>query len=201
MHMRKGLSMKEQYAILPPKMNNSRHSVIFFAALTVLYILVVQIATALGDDPAPHAKLPFLLGPAILMILAGALRSYFFFLLANIYAVVRVAVQVILTSLEDGTYTSAEILDVLVLFLLVTLAGALAWQAILFYTGHADNVALTHTSLLCSILCFVFIFFPYIVRLFVPTLPVTETWDALFLSFSFLAFSHGIEKLPAKAEK
>ncbi len=191
---------KENYLILPKKLNSSRYSTIAFAALTLIYILAAQIMT-IKNGGSFAADLPFLYGPAILMILAGALRSYFFFLLANIYYVVRVAVQAVVLVTWGKPFTSFEFFDFFVLLLLLALASSLAWQVILFYTGHADNVALTHTSLLCTIVCFIFIFFPHIVRLFIADLPVIETWDAMLLSLSFLAFSHGIEKLPAADEE
>ena len=192
--------MKERYLILPKKLNASRLSALVFAALTLLFIVAVQIIVTVNEK-STAVDLPFLYGPAILMILASAFRSYFFFLLANIYYTVRMTVQVIMASFREGAYTSYEIFDMLVLFILLCLSAALTWQVILFYTGHADNVALTHTSLICVIFCFIFIFFPYIIHLFLEDQPVTETWDALLLSLSFLSFSHGIEKLPREKEE
>lgn len=192
--------MKDRYLILPKNLNASRISSLSFAALTLLFVVAVQIMVALGDG-TPSPDLPFLYGPAVLMILAAALRSYFFFLLANIYYTLRMAVQVVLSSMREGAYTSYEIFDMLVLFILLGLSASLTWQVILFYTGHADNVALTHTSLICVIFSFIFIFFPYIIHLFLEDQPVTETWDALLLSLSFLSFSHGIEKLPTEKEE
>ena len=63
-----------------------------------------------------------------------------------------------------------------------------------FFLGHADHVALTHTSLLFSVMTATMIFFPYMVHLFLEDLYVIDTWDSLLLSCSFLAFAHGIER-------
>ena len=112
--------MKERYLILPKKLNASRLSALVFAALTLLFIVAVQIIVTVNEK-STAVDLPFLYGPAILMILASAFRSYFFFLLANIYYTVRMTVQVIMASFREGAYTSYEIFDMLVLFILLCL--------------------------------------------------------------------------------
>ncbi len=171
----------------------SRWMTVAFAALCILYLTVIGIVEMQANTPNAWRYVTVYL-PPVLLILAGILRAYIFYLLAAVGATVHYFLVVLLCSFREGSYTTFDLIDMLVIFTLLAISAALAWQTILFFLGHADNVALTHTSLLFAVLTATMIFFPYMVHLFLEDLYVIDTWDSLLLACSFLAFSHGIER-------
>ena len=177
----------------------SRWMTVAFAALCLVYLGAIAIVEATQGVVNDWRYITIYLAP-VLLILAAVLRMYIFYLLAAVATTVHYFIVVLLSSFREGSYTTFDLIDMLVIFTLLAISAALAWQAILFFLGHADNVALTHTSLLFSVLTATMIFFPYMVHLFLDDLYVIDTWDSLLLACAFLAFSHGIEK-PAKKEK
>ncbi len=182
------------YTILTEK-PHARWGTVICAALAFLYIAVMQFLEVRdGSEFSTHFLFAYV--PSILMILAGALRSYLLFLLANVYYTLRLLILVILDSMKEGAYTTFDVLDMLILFALLALAGALCWQVLLFFAGHADHVALTHTSLLFVILSAVLVFTPALIHTFLEDMYVIDTWDALLLGASFLSFAAGIKKKP-----
>lgn len=171
----------------------SRWMTVIFAALCLVYLSAIAIVEA-GQGLVNDWRYITVYLPPVLLILAGVLRAYIFYLLAAVGATVHYFLVVLLSSFREGSYTTFDLIDMLVIFTLLAISAALAWQTILFFLGHADNVALTHTSLLFAVLTATMIFFPYMVHLFLEDLYVIDTWDSLLLACSFLAFSHGIER-------
>lgn len=171
----------------------SRWMTVAFAALCLIYLGAIAVVEAGRGVINDWRYITIYLAP-VLLILAAILRAYIFYLLAAVATTVHYFVVVILSSFREGSYTTFDLIDMLVIFTLLAISAALAWQAILFFLGHADNVALTHTSLLFAVLTATMIFFPYMVHLFLDDLYVIDTWDSLLLACAFLAFSHGIER-------
>ena len=171
----------------------SRWMTVVFAALCILYLAAVGFVEMRANMPNAWRYVTVYVAP-VLMILAGILRAYIFYLLSAVAATLHYFLVVLLSSFREGSYTTFDLIDMLVIFTLLAISAALAWQTILFFLGHADNVALTHTSLLFAVLTATMIFFPYMVHLFLEDLYVIDTWDSLLLSCSFLAFAHGIER-------
>lgn len=188
------------YTILTEK-PHARWGSVICAVLAFLYIAVMQFLEVRSGAASFSTHFLFAYVPAILMILAGLMRSYLLFLLANVYYTLRLVVLVILDSMKEGAYTTFDVLDMLIMFALLALAGALCWQVLLFFAGHADHVALTHTSLLFVILCAVMLFSPALIHTFLEDMYVIDTWDALLLGASFLSFAAGIKKKPTADEK
>ncbi len=171
----------------------SRWMTVAFAALCILYLGIIHIVELQANTPNAWRYITVYIAPVLLM-LAGILRAYIFYLLAAVATTLHYFLVVLLSSFREGTYTTFDLIALLVIFTLLAISAALAWQAILFFLGHADHVALTHTSLLFAVLTATMIFFPYMVHLFLNDLYVIDTWDSLLLACSFLAFSHGIER-------
>ena len=72
------------YTVMSEGKRSSRISTILFAVLSLLIIAVAQFlhkSNATGFVP----QYVLIYGPALLMILAGAFRSYLLFLIATIY--------------------------------------------------------------------------------------------------------------------
>lgn len=171
----------------------SRWMTVAFSALCILYLAAIGIVEMQTNTPNDWRYVTVYVAP-ILLILAAILRAYLFYLLSAVATTVHYLLVVLLSSFREGSYTTFDLIDMLVIFTLLAISAALAWQTILFFLGHADNVALTHTSLLFAVLTATMIFFPYMVHLFLEDLYVIDTWDSLLLACSFLAFSHGIER-------
>lgn len=179
----------------------SRWMTVLFAAFCVVYLGAIQIVEMQAGTVNDWRYVTVYLAP-VLLILAGVLRSFLFYLLAAVATTLHYFLIVLFSSFREGSYTTFDLIDMLVIFGLLAISAALAWQAILFFLGHADNVALTHTSLLFSVLTATMIFFPYMVHLFLEDLYVIDTWDSLLLACAFLAFSHGIERIkPTESEE
>lgn len=184
------------YMILGNGKRNYRICVLLFAAFSLVTVIAVQIVHAVNGTPSETHRF-LLYGAELLMLLAGIFRSYFFFLAATVYCTLRQVVALVLIAMREGAFTSPVAFDAMTTLALLFLSASLAWQTILFFFGHADNVALTHTSLIFVILSLVLTFLPYMMLLFMQNPPVAESYNVVFLALSFLAFSGGIEKKPA----
>ncbi len=187
--------MTKNYTILGEGKRSSRIGVMVFAALTLLVVAVAQLRN--GNNATGFAPQYILIyGPGILMLLAGALRSYLFFLIASLYYTLHQLLSVVLISLREGAYTSFDGFETFTEYALFFLGGIVSWQAMLFLLGHADHVAITHTVLLFTVLTLILTFLPYIIDLFVKELYITDSYNVFCLGLSFLSFVTGIERKP-----
>lgn len=186
--------MVKGYIILSNK-RHARTGTVLFALLSFLVIAVAQIWHA-HTGGEYHLGYLFIYAPSLLMLASVALRSYLFFLLATCYYCVHQLVNIVLLSMKEGAYSSLELFETFNEYALFFLGCALAWQAILFYMGHADNVALTHTSMLFVFAGLMLAFLPLYLQIFRAELAVTETVSVMCLGLSFVAFCTGIERIP-----
>ena len=186
--------MHHGYTVMCAK-KSSRINGIVFAVLALIIIGTAQFFYARGGGAlAPDFYLAY--APGIAIILAVCLRSYLVYLLAIGFYTAHQIIGILLLSFKAGAYTSFELFETATEYILFALAGCLLWQAILFWLGHADIVALTHTTMIFVVFSLLLTFLPYIIRVFHLNLYITDSYNVVCLGFSFLAFAHGIEKAP-----
>ena len=130
----------------------------------------------------------------VAMILAAAFRSYLLYFLGVASYTLHQFLNLLFRSLREGSYSGYELFDTVVEYILLVLAGCLLWQLILFTFGHADIVALTHTSMLFVTLTLLLTFLPFMIRVFRVDLYVTDAYHVVCLGLSYLSFCTGMEK-------
>lgn len=171
----------------------ARISALLFAFLSIVIIAIAQlIRTANGEATGPVFLLAY--APAFAMILAAAFRSYLLYFLGVAFYTLHQFLNLLFRSLREGSYSGYELFDTVVEYILLVLAGCLLWQLILFTFGHADIVALTHTSMLFVTLTLLLTFLPFMIRVFRVDLYVTDAYHVVCLGLSYLSFCTGMEK-------
>lgn len=191
--------MIREYTVMQGK-KSSRINTVLFAVLAMIIVAVAQfVHTANGGEARPEFF--FAYAPAIAMVFSAIFRSYLIYFLAALFYAVHQFVSILLLSMKSGAYTSFEMFETVTEYILFAVAACLLWQIILFWAGHADIVAVTHTTMVFVIVALLLTFLPYIVRAFSVDIYITDSYNVVALGFSFLAFAHGIEKKPTEEEK
>ena len=186
------------YTVMQGK-KSSRINTVLFAVLAIFIVAVAQFAhTASGGETRPEFF--FAYAPAIAMIFAAIFRSYLIYFVASLFYTAHQFISIMLLSMQAGAYTGFELFETVTEYILFAVAACLLWQVILFWAGHADIVAVTHTTMVFVIAALLLTFLPYIIRAFSVDIYITDSYNVVALGFSFLAFAHGIEKKPEKEE-
>ena len=188
--------MLNRYSIMREK-KSSRINTVIFAVLAIVIIAGAQFFQVMGGgEGRPEFILAY--APAIAMLFAAAFRSYLVYLVGVVFYTVHQFISVVLLSMQAGAYTSFELFETVTEYVLFALGACLLWQAILFLAGHANIVALTHTTMVFVVFSLLLTFLPYIIRVFSVDVYITDSYNVVALGFSFLGFAHGIEELPKK---
>lgn len=191
--------MIRHYTVMQGK-RASRINTVVFAVLAILIVAVAQFFyTASEGEMRPEFF--FAYAPAIAMVFAAAFRSYLVYFLGILFYTLHQFVSILLLSMRTGAYTGFELFETVTEYILFAVAGCLLWQVILFWMGHADIVALTHTTMVFVIAALLLTFLPYIIQAFSVEIYITDSYNVVALGISFLAFAHGIEKKPTEEEK
>ena len=177
----------------------SRINTVVFAALAIVVVAVAQfVHTATGGEVRPEFF--FAYAPAIAMIFAAIFRSYLMYFLAALFYTAHQFISILFLSMQSGTYTGFELFETVTEYILFAVAACLLWQVILFWAGHANIVAVTHTTMVFVIAALLLTFLPYIIHAFSVDIYITDSYNVVALGISFIAFAHGIEKKSEEEE-
>lgn len=183
--------MTQEYTVLREN-PRSRIGVICFSVFSILIMAGMQLYAAVNGGTWYPSDI-FLYAPAIALLLAGIVRSYLLYLISVFLCVAQQVFTVISYILRGDAFVIPEVFETAAIFLFILLSAGMAWQAVLFYIGRADLVALTNTTAFFVTVSLGILFLPYIVRVFFPTIQLDTPVHTSCLAIAYLAFVNGTE--------
>lgn len=183
--------MTQEYTILQEN-PRSRIGAICFSVFSILVMAGMQLY-AVRNGADFHWSDAMLYAPALALLIAAIVRSYLLYLISVVLCVCQQVFTTISHILRGDAFVVPEVFETAALFLFILLAIGMAWQAVLFYTGRADLVALTNTTAFFVTVSLGVLFLPYIMRVFFPTIQLDTPVHTSCLAIAYLSFVNGLE--------